>query len=153
MILILGIDLGLCIIGFGVVWEMVCGCEYVVFGCIWIGNGFLYECLYVVFCSVCEVICIYGLMVLSIEQVFMVCNVDLVLKLGQVWGVVIVVVMEEGLSVVEYIVLQVKQVVVGIGGVDKQQVQMMVMYLLKLIQKLQIDVFDVLVIVLCYVYI
>ena len=58
----------------------------------------------------------------------------------------------EGLSVAEYTASQVKQAVVGTGGADKQQVQMMVMHLLKLTQKPQIDASDALAIALCHAH-
>lgn len=67
-------------------------------------------------------------------------------------GAAIVAAMEEGLSVAEYTASQVKQAVVGTGGADKQQVQMMVMHLLKLTQKPQIDASDALAIALCHAH-
>lgn len=59
---------------------------------------------------------------------------------------------EEGLEVAEYTASQVKQAIAGIGGADKQQVQMMVMHLLKLVQKPQIDASDALAIALCHAH-
>ncbi|WP_132756733.1 crossover junction endodeoxyribonuclease RuvC, partial [Pseudomonas aeruginosa] len=85
-------------------------------------------------------------------QVFMARNADSALKLGQARGAAIVAAMEEGLSVAEYTASQVKQAVVGTGGADKQQVQMMVMHLLKLTQKPQIDASDALAIALCHAH-
>ena len=41
---------------------------------------------------------------------------------------------------------------VGTGGADKEQVQMMVMHLLKLVQKPQIDASDALGIALCHAH-
>jgi crossover junction endodeoxyribonuclease RuvC len=46
----------------------------------------------------------------------------------------------------------VKQAIAGTGGADKQQVQMMVMHLLKLTQKPQIDASDALAIALCHAH-
>ncbi len=152
MTLILGIDPGSRITGFGVVRETARGCEYVASGCIRTGNGPLHERLHVVFRSVREVIRTHGPTALSIEQVFMARNADSALKLGQARGAAIVAAMEEGLSVAEYTASQVKQAVVGTGGADKQQVQMMVMHLLKLTQKPQIDASDALAIALCHAH-
>ncbi|MBJ3773796.1 crossover junction endodeoxyribonuclease RuvC, partial [Klebsiella pneumoniae] len=59
---------------------------------------------------------------------------------------------EAGLEVSEYTATQVKQAVVGTGAADKQQVQMMVMHLLKLVQKPQIDASDALGIALCHAH-
>ncbi|MNC30404.1 Crossover junction endodeoxyribonuclease RuvC [compost metagenome] len=89
---------------------------------------------------------------LGIEQVFMARNADSALKLGQARGAAIVAAMEEGLSVDEYTATQVKQAIVGTGAADKQQVQLMVMHLLKLVQKPQIDASDALAIALCHAH-
>lgn len=86
MTLILGIDPGSRITGFGVVRETARGCEYVASGCIRTGNGPLHERLHVVFRSVREVIRTHGPTALSIEQVFMARNADSALKLGQARG-------------------------------------------------------------------
>src|SRR5690606_41349786 len=66
-------------------------------------------------------------------------NADSALKLGQARGAAIVAGAEAGLQIAEYTATQVKQAVVGTGGADKQQVQMMVMHLLRLLEKPQID--------------
>ncbi len=121
-------------------------------GCIRTGNGQLFERLQIVFRGVREVIRTHGPPTLSIEQVFMARNADSALKLGQARGAAIVAAAEEGLSVAEYTACQVKQAVVGTGGADKQQVQMMVMHLLKLTQKPQIDASDALAIALCHAH-
>ncbi|WP_447532040.1 crossover junction endodeoxyribonuclease RuvC, partial [Pseudomonas aeruginosa] len=63
------------------------------------------------------------------------------LTLGQAGGAAIVAAMEEGGSGAEYTASQVTQAVVGTGGADKPQVQMMVLHLLKLTQKPQIDAY------------
>ena len=59
---------------------------------------------------------------------------------------------EAGLQIAEYTATQVKQAIAGTGGADKQQVQMMVMHLLKLLQKPQIDASDALAIALCHAH-
>ena len=59
---------------------------------------------------------------------------------------------EEGLEIAEYTATQVKQAIAGTGGADKEQVQMMVMHLLKLVQKPQIDASDALAIALCHAH-
>ena len=88
----------------------------------------------------------------AIEQVFMAKNADSALKLGQARGAAIVAGIEAGLDVNEYTASQVKQAIAGTGGADKQQVMMMVMHLLKLTQKPQIDASDALAIALCHAH-
>ncbi|MFY1051142.1 crossover junction endodeoxyribonuclease RuvC [Ectopseudomonas khazarica] len=152
MTLILGIDPGSRITGYGVIRDTGRGCEYVASGCIRTGSGALAERLQIVFRGVSEVIATYGPMTMGIEQVFMARNADSALKLGQARGVAIVAAAEAGLEISEYTATQVKQAVVGSGAADKQQVQMMVMHLLKLVQKPQIDASDALGIALCHAH-
>ncbi|MFC2974109.1 crossover junction endodeoxyribonuclease RuvC [Azotobacter bryophylli] len=152
MTLILGIDPGSRITGFGVVRDTGRGCEYVASGCIRTGSGALHERLQVVYRGVREIIRTHGPVTMGIEQVFMARNADSALKLGQARGAAIVAAAEEGLEIAEYTATQVKQAIVGSGGADKQQVQMMVMHLLKLVQKPQIDASDALAIALCHAH-
>ena len=144
MTLILGIDPGSRITGYGVVRDTGRGCEYVASGCIRTGSGELSERLRAVFSGVSEVIRTYGPVTMGIEQVFMARNADSALKLGQARGAAIVAGAEAG--------PQVKQAIAGTGGADKQQVQMMVMHLLKLLEKPQIDASDALAIALCHAH-
>jgi crossover junction endodeoxyribonuclease RuvC len=146
MTLILGIDPGSRITGYGVVRDTGRGCEYVASGCIRTGSGERSDR------GVSEVIQTYGPVTMGIEQVFMARNADSALKLGQARGAAIVAGAEAGLQIAEYTATQVKQAIAGTGGADKQQVQMMVMHLLKLIQKPQIDASDALAIALCHAH-
>jgi len=152
MTLILGIDPGSRITGYGVVRDTGRGCEYVASGCIRTGSGELSERLRAVFSGVSEVIRTYGPVTMGIEQVFMAHNADSALKLGQARGAAIVAGAEAGLQIAEYTATQVKQAIAGTGGADKQQVQMMVMHLLKLLEKPQIDASDALAIALCHAH-
>lgn len=152
MTLILGIDPGSRITGYGVVRDSGRGCIYVASGCIRTGTGLLHERLQHVFRGVREVIQTHGPITMGIEKVFMAKNADSALKLGQARGAALVAAMEEGLDIAEYSATQVKKAVVGSGGADKQQVQQMVMHLLKLTQKPQIDASDALAIALCHAH-
>ncbi|MAL91819.1 MAG: crossover junction endodeoxyribonuclease RuvC [Pseudomonas sp.] len=152
MTLILGIDPGSRITGYGVVRDTGRGCEYVASGCIRTGSGELSERLRAVFSGVSEVIRTYGPVTMGIEQVFMARNADSALKLGQARGAAIVAGAEAGLQIAEYTATQVKQAIAGTGGADKQQVQMMVMHLLKLLEKPQLDASDALAIALCHAH-
>ena len=55
-------------------------------------------------------------------------------------------------SIAEYTATQVKQAVVGTGAANKEQVQMMVMHMLKLTSKPQIDASDALAIAICHAH-
>lgn len=152
MTLILGIDPGSRITGYGVVRDDGRQCLYVASGCIRTGSGSMPERLQAVFRGVSEVVRQYGPVTMGIEQVFMARNPDSALKLGQARGVAMVAAAEQGLAVSEYTATQVKQAVAGSGGADKEQVRMMVMHLLKLTQKPQIDASDALAIALCHAH-
>jgi len=152
MTLILGIDPGSRITGFGVVRDSGRGCEYIASGCIRTGSDPLPERLQAVYRGVTEIIRSHGPVTMGIEQVFMARNADSALKLGQARGAAIVAAAEAGLEIAEYTATQVKQAIVGSGRADKQQVQMMVMHLLRLVQKPQIDASDALAIALCHAH-
>ncbi|PTU72771.1 crossover junction endodeoxyribonuclease RuvC [Pseudomonas mangrovi] len=152
MTLVLGIDPGSRITGYGVVRDIGRGCEYVASGCIRTGSGALDERLKAVFRGVSEVIAQYGPVTMGIEQVFMARNADSALKLGQARGAAIVAAAEAGLEFGEYTATQVKQALVGTGAASKEQVQMMVMQLLRLTSKPQIDASDALAIALCHAH-
>lgn len=152
MTLILGIDPGSRITGFGVVRQTARGCEYVASGCIRTGGGELHERLQIVFRGVSEIIRQHGPVTMGIERVFMARNADSALKLGQARGAAIVAAAEAGLEIAEYSASQVKQAVAGTGGANKEQVMLMVMHLLKLTQKPQVDASDALAIALCHAH-
>jgi len=152
MTLILGIDPGSRITGYGIIRDTGRGCEYVASGCIRTGSGELPERLNAVFAGVSEIIQTYQPMTMSIEQVFMARNADSALKLGQARGAAIVAGVQASLPVSEYSATQVKSAIVGSGRAAKEQVQMMVMHLLKLTKKPQIDASDALAIALCHAH-
>lgn len=152
MALILGIDPGSRITGFGIVRTGRDGCEYVTSGCIRLGAGPFPERLKHIFDNLSELIGNYQPQVLSIEQVFMARNPDSALKLGQARGAAIVAAVNAGLEVHEYTARQVKQAVVGTGAADKTQVQHMVTQLLGLSGTPQADAADALAIALCHAH-
>lgn len=152
MTVILGIDPGSRVTGFGVVRDLGKGCEYVASGCIRTGSGELAERLQAVYLGVREVIATYRPAMVGIEQVFLARNPDSALKLGQARGVAIVAAAQENLAVSEYSATQVKQALVGRGSADKEQVRFMVMHLLRLKKKPQIDASDALAIALCHAH-
>ena len=152
MTLILGIDPGSRITGYGIIRDTGRGCEYVASGCIRTGSGELPERLNAVFAGVSEIIQTYQPVIMGIEQVFMARNADSALKLGQARGAAIVAGAQAGLAVSEYSATQVKSAIVGSGRAAKEQVQIMVMHLLKLSKKPQIDASDALAIALCHAH-
>ena len=153
MTLILGIDPGSRLTGFGVVRADGARFHYVTSGCIRLnGNDALPARLKVIFESVTEIIADYQPDEFAIEQVFMAKSADSALKLGQARGAAIVAAASRGVEVHEYAARLVKQAVTGAGGADKSQVQQMVARILKLPGLPQVDAADGLAIALCHAY-
>ena len=148
--IILGIDPGSRITGFGVIEVNRKTCHYVGSGCIRIQAETVAERLLEVFEGVQEVVARYQPATAAIEKIFMYRGVDSALKLGQARGVAIVAMAAQKLEVSEYSARQVKQAVVGYGAADKTQVQQMVKTLLKLQGIPQADAADALAIALCH---
>jgi crossover junction endodeoxyribonuclease RuvC len=91
--------------------------------------------------------------IVAIEEVFYSVNAKSALKLGQVRGVAMLAASSCGLQVAEYAPLAIKSAVVGYGRADKQQVQYMVMQLLKLNQIPEpSDAADALAIAICHLH-
>ena len=144
MTLILGIDPGSRITGFGVVQHTPRGCVYVASGCIRTGAGELAERLQIVYRGVREVIQTYGPVTMGIEKVFMAKNADSALKLGQARGIAMMTPAMFGIAVAEYAPNQVKKTVVGAGHADKNQIQMMLKILLPKAEPKSADAADAL---------
>ena len=79
-------------------------------------------------------------------------NADSALKLGQARGAAICAVFAIGPAVFEYAPREVKLAIVGQGGAQKDQVQLMVRTLLKLQGELGPDAADAIGIALCHAY-
>ena len=150
MSIILGIDPGSRLTGYGVIKKVGQKSEYVASGCIRVQGDELAGRLKQIFDGVSEIIHQFQPNEFAIEQVFMAKNPDSALKLGQARGAAIVAATTFDLPVAEYSARQIKQSVVGKGSADKSQVQHMVTYLLNLAAKPQADAADALAVALCH---
>ena len=148
--IILGIDPGSRLTGYGVIRQTGGKFEYVASGCIRMTLDEIPERLKQIFDGVSQIIEQTQPQVFAIEQVFMARNPDSALKLGQARGAAIVAAKVAGLDVYEYSARQVKQSVVGTGAAAKEQVQHMVRSLLKLPANPQADAADALAVALCH---
>ena len=153
MAILLGIDPGSRITGYGVIEEIGSRCEYIASGCIRMPSELSFpERLAQIYQGISTIIETYSPQTVGIEQVFMARNADSALKLGQARGAAIVAVVNHGLALSEYSARQVKQAVVGKGSAEKSQVQHMVQSILKLDNKPQADAADALAIALCHAH-
>ena len=152
MALILGIDPGSRVTGYGVIRTVGNRQEYVASGCIkTTDKATLPERLDVIFQGVTQIINETVPNEFAIEKIFMSRSAESALKLGHARGVAIVAAVNQGLPVFEYEARKVKQAVVGSGAATKSQVQHMVTTLLNLPQKPQADAADALAIAICHI--
>lgn len=150
MSVILGIDPGSRITGYGIVQQQGAKFAYLGSGCIRTPEADLSIKLNTIFNGVREIIQQYQPDTFAIEQVFMATNPDSALKLGQARGAAIVAATQNELPVFEYSARQIKQAVVGTGAAKKDQVQHMVQQILKLTGKPQADAADGLAVAICH---
>jgi len=150
MAIILGVDPGSRITGYGVI--ETCGSRhrYIASGCIRMADGSLASRLQQIFDGVCEIIRQYKPEQASIEKVFMHENAQSAIKLGQARGAAIVAMSIHMLEVAEYSPREIKKAVVGYGAADKTQMQQMVKSLLNLSGIPQVDAADGLAAALCH---
>ena len=144
MTIILGIDPGSRVTGYGVIRQTGRQLEYLGSGAIRTQVDDLPTRLKRIYAGVTEIITQFQPDMFAIEQVFMAKNADSALKLGQARGTAIVAAVNHDLPVFEYAARLIKQTVVGIGSADKVQVQEMVTRILKLSDKPQADAADAL---------
>jgi crossover junction endodeoxyribonuclease RuvC len=100
-----------------------------------------------------ELISIYNPNVVAIEELFFNKNIKTALTVGHGRGVAVLSAAKAGLEVFEYTPLQVKQAVVGYGRAEKAQVQQMIKAILNLqaIPKPD-DVADALAVAVCHAH-
>jgi crossover junction endodeoxyribonuclease RuvC len=153
MTIILGIDPGSRITGYGLIRERNQAIEYVDSGCIRTSvQGELSQKLLQIYDGICELMDRYFPTEVAIEQVFMHQNPNSALKLGQARGVAMVAAASHRVLVSEYSARAIKQAVVGYGAADKAQVNHMVVQLLTLNSSPQQDAADALAIAICHSY-
>ena len=150
--IILGIDPGLRITGFGVIEQTGSKLRYVTSGCVRSGEGELAVRLKVILDGLAEVIEANLPQEVAIEKVFVNVNPQSTLLLGQARGTAICAAVIAGLPVAEYTALQVKQAVVGNGHASKEQVQEMVRRLLVLRGNPSPDAADALACAICHAH-
>ncbi len=152
--IILGIDPGTVVMGFGLI--SVKGNDIAL-----IEMGILklsaktdpYERLQQIHTTVCNIIVKHKPSTFAIEAPFFGKNVQSMLKLGRAQGVAIAAAMQAGISVTEYSPKKVKQSITGNGNADKSQVFKMLQSILKFeSDEKTFDASDALAVALCHHY-
>jgi crossover junction endodeoxyribonuclease RuvC len=151
MTVILGLDPGSRITGYGVIQQQGQCLNYLSSGAIrsTAATDFAGR-LSLIYAGVQSIVQQFSPHIVAVEQVFMARNVDSALKLGQARGAAIVAAMNAQLSFVEYSARRIKQTVTGTGSATKEQVQQMVRYLLRLSALPQADAADALAAAITY---
>ena len=147
--IILGIDPGSRITGYGVVKMGRSRASYIASGCIRVSALPLSERLKAIFEGISQVVTDYSPTKVAVEKVFMSKNPDSAIKLGQARGVAIVACAMFDLPIFEYSATQIKQAIVGRGHADKNQIQHMVNALLS-VEESQADAADALATAICH---
>lgn len=133
--IILGIDPGIAIAGYGIVECRGNNFQPIDYGVITTeANTPFPKRLKIIYDEMAKIIETFNPEDLAIEELFFNKNVKTAIKVGQARGVEILAGVNYGLNIYEYTPLQVKQGVVGYGRADKRQVQEMVKLLLNLKQ-------------------
>ncbi len=130
-VVVLGLDPGSQVTGYGVVRESSGKAELVAVGTIRTpSGGDMAGRLGVIYSRVAEVVAAHRPMEAAIESVFVAKNTGSALKLGQARGAAMAACAVAGLTVADYSPAQVKKSLVGAGRAEKQQVAFMVAQIL-----------------------
>lgn len=151
MTVILGIDPGSRVTGYGLIRQELKQLVYLDSGCIRTTPVFgLSERLLQIFEGICELLETYQPAEIAIESAFMHKNAQSALKIGHARGAAMVAAASHRLKIFEYAPREVKQAVVGYGAALKTQVSHMVVNLLMLNKSPQVDASDALAIAICH---
>lgn len=131
--LVLGIDPGTAITGYGLVREDEEGLTLVDYGVITTAAGLpLPERLQAIYQGLADVARKHQPQQAAVEELFFSRNVRTALSVGHARGVTLLALADAGLAIHEYKPLEIKQAITGYGGAGKQQIQEMVRLLLNL---------------------
>jgi crossover junction endodeoxyribonuclease RuvC len=151
---ILGIDPGIALTGFGIIEKDGVKVKAGRYGHISTESGTpIPDRLKILYDDMVNIVQEYRPDVVAVEELFFNKNVKTAIIAAQARGVIILSAVNNGVEVVEYTPLQVKQAVIGYGRASKQQVQFMVKELLRLkeIPKPD-DTADALAIAICHAH-
>lgn len=148
---ILGIDPGTAILGFGVLDNSSGKLKVIDYGCITTSKDLeMAQRLDILGKEIDNLIERFSPDVMAIEELFYFKNKKTVISVGQARGVAVFIGKKNNLDIREYTPLQVKQSVTGYGRADKKQIQMMVKNILKLKETPKPDdVADALAVAIC----
>ena len=131
--IILGIDPGLAIVGFGVLRKEKSRIDVVDYGVITTPKeDTLPIRLSKIYKGMCELIDTFQPEQVALEELFFNTNITTGIAVAEARGVILLACINKGVKLFEYTPLQIKQALTGNGRADKHQVQYMVKTILKL---------------------
>lgn len=135
MTLILGVDPGTRITGYGIIELLPSKMKTIDFGCIRPPpNLLLSERYKILFEGIESLLAQHALSAVAVESQFVLKNVQSAMKLGMAKAMVLLAAARKGIPIYEYAPRKAKQAVVGTGHASKYQVQKMIQSLLGLPQ-------------------
>lgn len=152
--IVIGIDPGTALTGFGIVEETANGqLASIHYGAIETSaNQPLEKRLQKIYQDLSQILNLHRPQTGAVEKLFFQRNVRTAMSVGQARGVTMLALAEAGVKVAEYTPMEVKQAVTGYGGADKNQVQQMVRTILSLNETPQPDdVADALAVAICHI--
>jgi len=149
--LVLGVDPGSIVTGFGLVEKNNDQMTCIHAGSVSSSNEIpFYERIHRIFQSMVETMNRYRPEEMAIEDVFFAKNVKSALKIGHARGAVLIAAVQCGVKIFEYTPLEIKKSVVGYGRATKEQVRSMVRIILKLKTQPNLDTSDALATAICH---
>ncbi len=151
--IILGIDPGLTVTGFGVLSTKNDITQIIDYGVIEPNKKeTLSKRLYTIYTDIEELIRVFSPNILSIEDIFYGRNVKSAFYLGQARGIAMMCAAKHNMPVFEYSAKKVKQAITGNGNADKTQLQYMIKQIFKLNTLPEpLDASDAIGIALCHI--
>jgi len=150
---ILGIDPGSRVTGYGIIEKGIKGIAGVDYGEIKPrADASLTTALATVYEALSRLIVEMKPDAMAVENIFYGKNVQSLIKLGHIRGVILLAGAQQGIPVYEYSPLEIKKAVVGYGRAEKSQVQTMVKAILQLKEKPTADAADALAVAICHAH-
>ena len=152
--IILGIDPGLAIVGWGVIEYKNTKFRTLAYGSVQTpANTRVEERLKSIYEGICQLIQTYHPDAVAVEELFFNTNITTGIRVAEARGVILLAAEQAGIPICEYTPLQVKQAVVGYGRAVKKQVITMVTMLLGLKEPPKPDdTADALAIAICHAH-
>ncbi|MCV2525527.1 MAG: crossover junction endodeoxyribonuclease RuvC [Candidatus Lightella neohaematopini] len=151
--IILGIDPGLNITGYGLIKFNNFNINYLYGDYIYCGRLYhLYDKLKLIYNTIYNITNKFLPNCIVVEKIFMSRNADTAIKLGHARGVAIAATVNFNIPLFEYTAKQVKKIIVGNGSANKLQVKYIICKLLNLKISLKFDVTDALAIAVTHCY-